>query len=441
MNAKNRSKTFTLPETQTSLLRNGLKMHAVAKGELPLVSIHLIFPYGAEADPPGKGGLSDLMAEMLTLGTKKRPAASLAADVDGLGATLSAHAGWESTSLHVAGLSEDWERLLELLLEIYTQPAFSPQEFDQLQRRRMAVLVQQKDESQVIADERFQEILFQGTPYDHPVYGTLSSVSNLSCGEVEEFHRNHFYPQGCLLVMVGDLQIDACCRWLEANFPSVTRDHRVKEKEFSPADPSKVKTILIDRPDLTQSQIRLGHIGIPHAHPDFLPFEVMNYVLGAGGFSSRLMQKIRSERGYTYGIRASLEARKNPGPFVISTFTPTETTFPCVQEILAVERSFIAQGATEQERSEAIHFLAGSYPMKFETLSQMAQKIIQTEVHGLGVQYLASYPQRVLAVTREEMARSARAHLHPEEMRIVIVGRAEKFRRELEERGPVTIRE
>jgi zinc protease len=434
-------KTFTLPKVVSSLLPNGLKVHAVLKPGLPLVSIHLIYPYGAEADPPGKAGLSDLMAEMLTLGTQKRSAAQLAADVDGLGATLSAHSGWDSTSLHISGLGEDWEKLMELLLEIHTQPAFLLPEFEQLKQRRIAALVQQKDESQVIADERFQEILFQGTPYDHPVYGNLDTLPSLSGEEVEEFYRSRFSPEGCFLVVVGDFKVEACCRWIETHFPSITRGHEAKAGEFSPVSLSSIKTIIIDRPDLTQSQIRLGHIGIPHAHPDYLAFEVMNYVLGAGGFSSRLMQKVRSERGYTYGIRTSLEGRKKPGPFIVSTFTPTETTFPCVQEILAVERSFVAQGATDQERTEAINFLTGSYPMKFETLSQIAQKIIQTEVNGLGLEYLSAYPERVSAITLEAMARSAREHLHIEKMLVVIVGRAGKFRREFEPLGPVEIRE
>ena len=96
---------------------------------------------------------------------------------------------------------------------------------------------------------------------------------------------------------------------------------------------------------MTQSQIRLGHIGISHAHPDYIPFEVMNYILGGGGFSSRLMQKIRSELGYTYGIHSSLEPRKYPGPFTISTFTPTDITFSCVREIFSVIRSFLEQGS------------------------------------------------------------------------------------------------
>ncbi len=441
MNTPGPSRGFTPPEVETSLLLNGLKVHAVPKREIPLVNLYYIVPVGAETDPAGKAGLADLTAEMLTLGTRKRPAAQLAIDVDALGATLSAFSGWESTTLHLSGLSEDWEKLMELLLEIFTQPAFASQEFEQLRKRRLAALVQQKDESAVTADERFQEILFQGSPYDHPVYGTLDSVSHLACEEAEEFYRQQFSSVGGFLVLVGNFPVEGCFRWAEANFPSVGRVPPVRKKDFCPGDSARGRTIFVDRPDLTQSQIRLGHMGIEHAHPDFLAFEVMNYALGAGGFSSRLMQKIRSERGYTYGIRASLEPRKNPGPFLISTFTPTATTFPCVQEILAVVRSFIAQGPTDQERSEAINFFTGSYPLKFETLSQIAQKIIQAEVNGLGLEYLSTYPGRVEAITREEMSQAAQKHLHPEEMLLLVVGRAEEFRGEFSGLGGVEMRE
>jgi zinc protease len=441
MSARPPSRVFSLPPVSSAVLPNGWKVYAIHRPELPLIRIHLVIPLGAEADPAGKAGLSDLSAEMLTLGTKKRSASQLAAEVDGLGATLSAHCGWNSSSLHVFGLSEDFSHLMDLLGELYTQPAFSPEEFAQLKKRRIAALVQQKDESQIIADERFQEVLFQGTPYDHPVYGTLRSLPPLLCEEAQEFYQRRLWPAGSLLVLVGDLQVDACFRWVEENFPPGSQGGSFGAGEFSARAPSGVRSILIDRPDLTQSQIRLGHIGIPHGHPDYLAFEVMNYILGAGGFSSRLMQKIRSELGYTYGIRASLEPRKNPGPFTISTFTPTETTFPCVQEIFAVIQSFIAQGATDQEREEAIRFLAGSYPMKFETLSQVAQRIIQAEIHGLGLEYLAVYPDRIAGIPLEEVARSARGHIHPEKMLIVVVGRTEKFRREFEQLGPAEMME
>ena len=125
---------------------------------------------------------------------------------------------------YISGLSEDLERLLELLLEIYTQPAFSPEEFEQLKQRRIGQLVQQKDESQIIADERFQEILFQGTSYDHPVYGTLDSLPKLAVEETREFHRENFLLPGSFMVLVGDFQPERCFQWVRAKFPSVSHE-------------------------------------------------------------------------------------------------------------------------------------------------------------------------------------------------------------------------
>jgi zinc protease len=255
---------------------------------------------------------------------------------------------------------------------------------------------------------------------------------------VKGFYGKSFQAPGSFLVFVGDLTADGVSRWVEGNFPSLS-PARPEVREFSPSLPRGFRTRIIDRQDLTQSQIRLGHIGIPFAHPGYIPFEVMNYILGGGGFSSRLMQKIRSELGYTYGIQSSLEPRKFPGPFTISTFTPTDITFPCVQEIGWVLRSFLDQGATAQEREEAVNFFTGSYPRRFETLSQIAQRIIQAELHGVGIEYLSSYPGRIAGVSLEEISRTAREQIHPQDLLAVIVGRAEAFRQPFESLGPVEV--
>ena len=432
------SRGFTLPPVSSALLRNGLKIHAVPLAELPLVSIHSIVPCGAEADPVGMAGLADLSAEMLVLGTQKRSSTQLASEIDGMGAILSAYGGWNVTSLYLSGLSEDLERLLELLLEIHAEPAYAPEEFEQLRQRRVGQLTQQKDESPITADERFQQMLFQGTPYDHPTYGTLESLPKLTVEDARGFYRRRFGAPESFLVLVGDLSVDRCFRWAEENFPSLGRTNPVV-REFSPSGSPGLRTRIIDRPELTQSQIRLGHIGIPLAHPGYIPFEVTNYILGGGGFSSRLMQKIRSEMGFTYGIHSYLEPRKYPGPFTISTFTPTDATFSCVQEIRSVLQSFLEQGATAQEREEAVNFFTGSYPRRFETLSQIAQRIIQAELHGLGMEYLSSYPERVAGVSLEEISRTAREVIHPQDLLTVVVGRAESFHRSFESLGPVEV--
>lgn len=430
---------FTPPQIFISQLTNGLRVCLVNKPHLPLLSMHLVLPYGAEADSPGKAGLADLTAEMLTLGTKKRSALQLAADIDSLGAILSAHAGWNYTSLHILGLQGDWETLLTILLEIYTEPAFAGEEFVQLQKRRLAALEQQKDESSIMADEHFQATIYQGTPYDHPVYGSLSSLPQILWEDIKEFHAQNFLPPGSFLVFVGSLEEEKLRRWVEANFPEV-KDRRwafLEEGKYSYQLAPKI--ILIDRSDLTQSQIRLGHLALAHNHPDYLPFALMNYILGGGGFSSRLMQRIRVELGYTYGIRSELEPRKNKGPFLISTFTPTETTYACVQEIRQMEKKFRQEGATEEERSEAIDFFIGSYPMRFETLGQIAQKVIQMEVHNLDQDYLIEFPKKIANLSLAEINRAAQEYLRPEEMVLVIVGQAKKFRQEFEQWGEVQI--
>ncbi|MGB9698461.1 MAG: M16 family metallopeptidase [Thermodesulfobacteriota bacterium] len=439
MNFNQSLSLFTPPQIFSYQLPQGLRVCLVNKPHLPLLSMHLVLPYGAEADFPGKAGLADLTAEMLTLGTKKRSALQLAADIDSFGAILSAHAGWDYTSLHISGLQEDWETLLAILLEIYTEPAFSREEFAQMKKRRLAALEQRKDESPIVADEHFQTAIFQGTPYDHPVYGSLSSLPQIFGEDIKEFHAQNFLPQGSFLVFVGSLEEEKLLRWVEGNFPAVKDRSWANGEESKYAYLSAKKIILIDRPDLTQSQIRLGHLSLPHNHPDYLPLAVMNYILGGGGFSSRLMQRIRVELGYTYGIRSGLEPRKNKGPFLISTFTPTETTYACVQEILGVEKKFLQEGATEEERSEAINFFIGSYPMKFETLGQIAQKVIQREVHDLEEDYWLNYPKRIANISLAEINRVAREYLHPEEMVLVIVGRVKKFRPEFEQWGEIQL--
>ena len=206
---------------------------------------------------------------MLTLGTRRRSAAQIASEVDGLGASLSAHAGWEATALHLQGLKEDLDRLLELLREMVAEPSFPEEEFAQLQQRRVAALVQQKDESQIVAGERFEEILFRGTPYDHPVYGTLKTVPLISRDEVQDFYRRRSLPEGSFWVLAGDVDPEDCFRRLEANF-SILTPGPARTSPFHPAPPQGIRTFLIDRPDLTQSQIRLGHLGIPPVHPDSL---------------------------------------------------------------------------------------------------------------------------------------------------------------------------
>jgi zinc protease len=165
----------------------------------------------------------------------------------------------------------------------------------------------------------------------------------------------------------------------------------------------------------------------------------MNYVLGGGGFSSRMMMRLRAEKGFTYGIRSQFHLRRAPGPFVISTFTPAEHTAAVVQEIKEVMSGVKANGVTSTELADAQSYFVGSFPLSLETPGGLAQQLLSIDLYNLGSDYLKLYRPRLLAVDQAATQNAAQKYLHPEALVTLVVGPAEKCRKDLEQLGPVNI--
>jgi zinc protease len=193
----------------------------------------------------------------------------------------------------------------------------------------------------------------------------------------------------------------------------------------------------LDRPDLTQSEIRLGHLGLPRPHADYFPLTLVNYALGGGGFSSRLMTRIRSEMGATYGIRSAFHFRRAPGPFTVSTFTPAPQTAEVVREIRAVLQDVQQRGVTAEELAEAQSYYVGHFPLGLETSGSIARQVIPLDLYGLGRDYLERYPDNIRAVTLAGARQAAQTHLHPESLVVVVVGPAQECAEELAKLGSV----
>jgi zinc protease len=198
---------------------------------------------------------------------------------------------------------------------------------------------------------------------------------------------------------------------------------------------------LLDRPELTQSEIRVGALGLPRSHPDFFPLRLVNYILGEGGFSSRLMARIRSDLGLTYGIRSSFLFRRAPGPFLVSTFTPAAHTAQVVQEIKAVMENVRDHGVTAQELEEAQSFYTGHFPLGLETPRALCRRVLSIDLYDLGLDYLKFYGERIRGVTLESARQAARRHLKPEELVTLVVGPAAQCREALAKLGPVELLE
>jgi zinc protease len=432
--------TDFLPEIHQATLPGGMRLLGVEYDRAPWLSLTFMAKRGAETDPLDKPGVADWAAELLTLGTARRSQLQLAEDIESRGAALNARGGWDATLVNLEGLAEDFPELMAILAEVVQTPGFPEDEFPLLAERRRAELVHQKDDPREMANVRYLRLFFGDSPYGHAVAGDLQRLDNLGLADLQDFYRREFIPATATLVAVGmvafeRVQEEAARLWGSwqgggpASPPYVAAPARVCAPGI----------YLLDRPDLTQSEIRVGHLGLPRAHADYFPLKLVNYILGEGGFSSRLMARIRSDLGFTYGIRSSFSFRRAPGPFIVSTFTPAENTVQVVEEIRSVITEVHRRGVLPQELAEAQSYYVGHFPLGLETSRGIARQVMSIDLYDLGTDYLKNYCEQIRGVTPKAAAQAAQDHLQPDQLVTLVMGPAAVCADALGDLGPVKI--
>ena len=402
-------------------LDNGLTVLIVEDQRLPAISLTLLVPAGGGADPTGQAGTASLVASLLDKGSRRRDADSLAVAIDDLGASYSARAGRDSMAISLAGLSEDFMDLLALLGEITLESSFPATEFHLLRQRRLHALTRAMDQAATVADWTFSHGLYGEHPYGPPLSGTAASISALTETVPAAWHEQQFTPAGSCLAIAGAVPAEQALKAAADIFERWQGTPPPRASHPDPA-PAERRILLVDRPDSPQAQIRWGHLGISRGDPRHDAAELVNDVLGGGGFSSRLMQTIRSEKGLTYGIHSGFAARLLAGPFRVSTFTPTASVGEVLRDIDDLIGAFRADGPTATELDGARRRLVGGYPLQFETATQVAGQLLEIELYGLPEETVESYQDRILAVDTKQAADLAHDLLHPEAALAVVVG-------------------
>ncbi len=432
--------TDFLPEIHQATLPGGMKLLGVEYDRVPWLSLTFMAKRGAETDPLDKPGVADWTAELLTLGTTRRSQLQLAEDIESRGASLGARGGWDATLVNLEGLAEDFPELMATLAEVVQTPGFPEAEFPLLKERRRAELVHQQDDPREMANVHYLRLFFGNSPYGHAVPGDLRSLDNLGISDLQDFYRREFTPATATLVVVGMEAFDRVQEEAARLWGNWTGGGPASPPYAAvPASLCAPGIYLLDRPDLTQSEIRVGHLGLPRAHGDYFPLKLVNYVLGEGGFSSRLMARIRSDLGFTYGIRSSFSFRRAPGPFIISTFTPADHTAQVVQEIRSVLTEVHRNGVTNQELTEAQSYYVGHFPLGLETSRGIARQAMSIDLYDLGSDYLRRYCDQIRGVTLSTAAAAARDHLQPENLVTLVMGPAAVCSDALRDLGPLKI--
>ena len=412
-----------MPPVTRTVLSNHLVLLHSEDHSLPFVTLQLLIDAGSAKDPNGKEGLAYLTARGLMLGTGIHTQTDINEKLDFLGAELDASSDRDYALLSLRVLKRDLDEGLALLLEIFTQPAFREKELMHEKEKTMALIQSEEDQPEVVAEKDFLKALFVSGPYRHPSTGTKESLSKITKEDVLKFYRSYYHPNNCILSVVGDIGSEEVKNKLAPLFEKQSKvplpDVPLKNV-FSDLSKGPV-TVKIDR-QISQANIVLGNQGISRGNPDIYALRVMNYILGGGGFASRLLEEIRNKRGLAYSVESFFDPGRYEGSFQVELQTKNASAREAIS--LAVGQMKLMQETlvSEKELEGAKKYLIGSFPLMLDTQAKLAGFILQEEYYGLGLDYPEKYPGLIRAVTREDVLRVARSYLHPDQYVLIIVG-------------------
>ncbi len=407
-------------EVKRSVLDNGAVLLVSEQHQLPMVTVSIAFDAGSRRDPSGKAGLASLTAASLAEGTRQLSASQLNQKIDFMGSSLSVMAGRDYASADCVSLTRYFHDTLGLLASVLTEPALHDEDILRKKAEHIAALRAAEEQPGYVARRTFAKLLFGNGPYGHLARGDIDSVEKLTPEDVRDFYQKYYRAGSAVIAVVGDVKADEVAGELNRALAKI----KGKVEPQAAPEPPKVApgahVTAIDR-NVTQANIQLGFGGIARSNPDYYPLQVMNYILGGGGFASRLVKVVRAKQGLAYSVSSSVDAGKFEGAFDVVLQTKNATANQAIKLVLGQLREIQAQAVSQADLDSAKKFLIGSFPLKIDRQGSIASFLIQVELYGLGLDYAERYPKLIDAVTVAEVQRVAKRYLHPDSYILVAV--------------------
>jgi zinc protease len=417
------------PPYQFKTLANGLQVIAVSHHEQPAVSLRLIVRAGGAQDPADKSGVATLVAALLDQGTTTKNAEEIASTIDYIGGLIGTGAGSDLTFINAMVMKDSLDLGLDLVSDVARNPTFAPEEIERQRQQILSGLKVGYEDPDYIAGMVFDRLVYGFHPYGRPDSGTPESIAAIKREDLLAFHKMWFGANNAILAIVGDVTPEVAFAGAERAFGKWGRAEATVDKAVDPPPPTR-RVVVIDRPGAVQTEIRVGNIGLPRKHKDYLALDLAINILGGEG-GNRLHRVLRSDRGLTYGASADINAFKDAGNIVADTDTRSEVTGEALRLIVDEFWKLQRQRVHEAELADAKAYLTGSFPLTIETPSEIALQILNAVFYGLDLNDLQTYRDRVNAITADDIQRVAREYLKPDRLSIVLVGDASVFAKQL----------
>ena len=428
-----------LPKAEEATLPNGLRVVLLNANKVPTITMQMVILSGGLADPAGYHGLASFAAGLLREGTTTRSSREIAEQSDALGTTLSSTSGLSSltSTVTASALVENLDQTLDIFADVVRNPTFPQAEVDKYKTRTLAQLQFQRSIPQFLAQEQFQKAIY-GTHPGALVVPPAESLKKLSSKDLAEFHSTYYRPNNAFLAVVGDVTMKELMPKLQKVFGDWQKAD-VPAMNIPPAPAQSASTIaLIDRPGSVQTVLTLGTLGIERTSSDYFPVLLADRILG-GGPSGRLFMNLREDKGYTYGAYSGFGGSKYRGTWVSSSEVRTEVTEGAMKEFKYELSRLRTDKVPAEELENAKRAIIGSFALSLEQPQALLQNIITQKIYNMPADYWDTYPQKVSAITADDIQRVAQKYIDMDHLQVVAVGDASKTRDVLAKYGTVHV--
>lgn len=404
----------------------GAKVFFVPSPSIPMLDVNVDFDAGSRYDPPGKAGLATLTAALLDKGAGAQdgqPARNEAQIADAFadtGADFGGSAGGDRSGVGLRTLTAEPERdqSIRLASQLIKAPTYPDAVITREKARLVAAIREADTRPGTIADKTLSKTIYVNHPYG--VTATPASVESITRDDIVKFWRDNYSASRAVVTLIGAIdrkQAEAIAEDLTRGLPAGVAAPRLPDVQMKIAASEQ----RIPHP-AQQASVAIGAPSIARGDPDYFALLVGNYVLGGGGFSSRLTDEVREKRGLTYGVDSYFAPAKQPGPFGITLQTKKENTNEALALVRQVVAKFVAEGPTDAELRAAKDNLVNGFPLRIDSNRKLLTNVANIGWYGLPLDYLDTWTAQIAKVTRDQVRTAFQRHVHPEGLATVVVG-------------------
>jgi zinc protease len=417
--------------------KSGARVYFVENHDLPMLDVSVDFPAGAGHDTRDKAGLANLAHHMMKLGAGGLSEDEIAKRLADVGAQLDGRfdkdrAAW---ALRTLVSERELEHGLDILARILQSPEFPEGPLARERNRLVAALKEAETKPDAIAEKNFYALLYRDHPYGLRASGEIDTLNALNRADLKRFYEEHYVGEEAVVAMIGDItraQAEAIAERLTQQLPRFDGKARTIPKVN---DPAGARVEKIEHP-ATQSHILLGYPGVTRSDPDYFPLYVGNYVLGGGGFVSRLTEEVRQKRGLAYSVYSYFLPLEQEGPFQIGLQTKKEQAHDALEVVRGTVKGFIARGPSEEELKAAKQNLVLGFPLRIDSNKEIHEYLAMIGFYRMPLTYLDDFPKNVERVTAAQIKDAFSRRIDPERFVTVIVGAEEQKGRKAESNAP-----